>query len=750
MTSAPLTPPFGGVIFLRSGRERCILIPIFPPSSNQSSMSQKKRLLAFLVGINDYKYQSHLGAALEDVKRMDSYLATYATGHLIYKPTILRDEEATYHKFIQAFENQIKEAGPEDIFFFYYSGHGGQEKADAVWNGTESDLLLEGLALQDSGTGGAPMMIDKDLRFLINQLAEKGADILTIFDCCHSGDNTRSLNVLPRLSGVAPKRGWQDFYFVQQLQIESDKMKVEGLDTLVPHGRHTHIAACQDFELAYELGDGTTGIFTDKLLEILRETDGNISYLALQRRIKQAIRLGSGGIRQTPQIFVLKKYPKDAYRNWLSNELTARPMLANLTYNASDRAWWLDRGQMHGVEVARDADDHTVLVFAGNNKTVNARITEVKATESKVEWGLDAIALLPPDKSQSLGASLKPLIPASRPDGSDIAAPQTLAEGVALLPESEKDKLLIRLGQEILPGIRSGFSAFVPGLMSHPILVKIEGDPAGTTVLEAFVEAGAAELQRNGIFIAPPDHPGDFRIWAGGGLMMIKEPDNPRPLVEQVKGYTSASAKAVFADLRVAQRWHFAKKLDNPVQALPEKLVKLEIEMEGKSYTPDDKGVIHLQYPTNEEGKLPKTEIGISLTNDTGRSLYFAALYLDPQFGVDPRLLEPEVMKKEAQATFPAFGGRKIPLQMERYIIDHNWPSQIFWIKILGNTAHFDPKLYRQKALKAPFTPNRGATRGGMTARGALDLSFGEEPEVDTWGGQLIEVRVENPYYRAE
>ncbi len=68
----------------------------------------------------------------------------------------LRDEEATRDRMLAAFNQIVKEAGPDDVVYIHYSGHGSQVQD---LNGDEpDDQLDETIVPADGRTEGVPIL----------------------------------------------------------------------------------------------------------------------------------------------------------------------------------------------------------------------------------------------------------------------------------------------------------------------------------------------------------------------------------------------------------------------------------------------------------------------------------------------------------------------------------------------------------------------------------------------------------------
>lgn len=309
-----------------------------------------KTVYALLVGINDYPSPiPALSGCVSDVERIKTHLEQ--SDQLQLESLFLTDQNATKAAIVEGFESHLAKAKEEDIILFYYSGHGAQEEADEVFWDAEANRKLQGLVCYDSFVHPDQeeyhFLSDKELRYLIHQLSNTGAHILSIFDCCHSGDNTRSSETSVRkrqisidtkdLDRAFPKRKWEDFIFAKALKREDFEGKA--LSEILPVGRHVQLAACLPSQSAYE--SNGQGIFTNQLLQLLQETNNDISYQELKSKLPLRI---PKKFRQTP----LVDAPHQLNSLFLGFEQSQAPEeFAYVTF--ANGAWWMDVGLLHGL-----------------------------------------------------------------------------------------------------------------------------------------------------------------------------------------------------------------------------------------------------------------------------------------------------------------------------------------------------------------------------------------------------------------
>lgn len=149
----------------------CIAVAGCDPTDNQNddhSLPTSKTNGAFVVTVGvENGYAGACPGALQDVKTMNSLLRPYAKK--IYSFT---DKTATR----QAIKAALTEGAKQQLFIFFYSGHGGSKMASYL-DTTEEDRMDEYLCLYDGP------FLDNDIWAIINR--SKGR-VVMIVDACHS------------------------------------------------------------------------------------------------------------------------------------------------------------------------------------------------------------------------------------------------------------------------------------------------------------------------------------------------------------------------------------------------------------------------------------------------------------------------------------------------------------------------------------------------------------------------------------
>ncbi|MBB4079131.1 hypothetical protein GGR28_001748 [Lewinella aquimaris] len=243
-------------------------------------------LTALLVGIDRYPAESGvspLRGCGNDIDHWKDLLLTYFGGDAA-RIRVLKDESASYSNIVAALANTADEVGPGDRFCFVYAGHGSREPAAGEFARYFPEALQETLVCYDSRLPGGHDLADKELLYLIRDIADRGAEVTVVLDCCHSGSGTRSVTGNGTLIRRAPDRRTPRplaSYLGGKLIAEMGKA---GEEYRLPAPRHLLLAACRRNEEARELPN-RRGLLSGLVEQAVRETDGRITHADLYRRI---------------------------------------------------------------------------------------------------------------------------------------------------------------------------------------------------------------------------------------------------------------------------------------------------------------------------------------------------------------------------------------------------------------------------------------------------------------------------------
>lgn len=162
-------------------------LPAFGATTNGSV----KR--ALLIGISKYEVLPRLPGSKNDIELVRQVLLS-RYGFSDHNVHVVRDEAATRDGVLSSLNKIVKEAGPNDVVYIHYSGHGSQVED---LNGDEpDDQLDETIVPQDGRTEGVADITDDELEAIFSQL--KTSQAVVVLDSCHSGTATRGLEVRVR------------------------------------------------------------------------------------------------------------------------------------------------------------------------------------------------------------------------------------------------------------------------------------------------------------------------------------------------------------------------------------------------------------------------------------------------------------------------------------------------------------------------------------------------------------------------
>ncbi len=624
-----------------------------------------KTVYALLVGIDDYPPPvPKLKGCINDIDQMEEYLtARIVSGARALEKALqiktLRNQEATRYNVIAAFREHLGRAGPDDVALFCYSGHGSQEQAPEQFWAIEPDHLDETLVLYDSRTDGSWDLADKELSKLITEASGRGPHVVVILDCCHSGSGTRA----PELAETAVRRAPTDLrtrppesfiFALDELPKAGATRNVRGRpsgwDTT---GRHVLLAACRDDEEAKEYqGAGRThGAFSYFLGETLRTVGTTVTYRDLFARSAAMVR---GQVqRQSPQLEATVN--EDLSRPFLGGAISTGPRLFTASYQSG--RWIIDAGRVHGIPSSTPEDRTELALFdfgVADADLMNPGRALGKARVSKVLGTASELALI---------------------DGAIDPAAGPLRAVIVHLP--------------------------TPGLS-----VKLAGDRGGIEL------ARKALASSEFVHEAPTDELADFLLIARGDQYLIAKPDDDRPLVGQIDGYTEASARQAVERLAHIERWKTTAEMDNPASSIGTDELQIDIRQHGKALTGSE---IRLEYIRGNDDEWINPEITIRLKNTGKRTLFVGLLDLPQTFGIYSILRNVGCQKLDKDQETFANDGDPIPVT----IPDEFWERGVVEIKdiikVIVSTNPFDARRLEQSDLDLPRNRSVDLHRRGVT-----------------------------------
>ncbi|BAY96218.1 peptidase C14 caspase catalytic subunit p20 [Tolypothrix tenuis PCC 7101] len=649
-----------------------------------------RNLYALLVGIDNYPQPiKSLKGCVNDITAIQAYLKNQIAGEWqLREPRILTNEQATRAAIIDGFQNYLCQAGSEDIALFYYSGHGGQEKAPEEFWHLEPDRLDETLVCYDSRTPGNYDLADKELRYLLFQVAKKNPRVIVILDSCHSGSGTRDI---PQGVRLAPEdtrdRPLSSFIFAEDasftnllLTASAVNKKKTGLE--LPKGRHILLAACRDDQYAKEYqGDDnqTRGAFSYFFLKSLEQTNGSLSYLDLARNIEALVKGKFSD--QVPQLEATN--PEDLKASFLGGAIPERPFYFTLRYNTrpNEQGWEIDAGVIHGIPKPVSADETTLLTIFPVGITSEQLSQVLNAPEARVTQVL-----------------------------------------------TQKSKVEIIQGQERLDENKS-YWAVVTSLPLKPLKVYIQGnltEEIGIVLAKKALEK--ANSGQNSLYLKQVENPADadFKLVALNGQYWINQDERPvvAPIPKQ-RGYSENAAKEAIEALEAIARWHNILNLKSPQSSeIKASDVEMQIHLIGyegkdgeiKPVQDSDKSLItdselRLEYKY-EDGEWRKPFIQVKLLNHSNQKLYANVIDLAEDYSVAVPFFDERssvvLPAQTAESAGIVEGFDDISFSIPDEFLEQGITEYKDILKLIVSKTDFNASLLEQEGLKPPIRGTRG------------------------------------------
>lgn len=370
------------------------------------------RIFALLVGINDYAAPiPRLNGCLNDIRNVEKYLRGHVTTGaqtaigVHHTPSnlsitqegplhlcVLENEEATYSNIINGFREHLQKAGPDDVVWFHFSGHGMEDftarefKASLEPNGKDQNLVCyaKNPVLEHF------LLADKELAILLHEVANddtkaKAPHIIVSLDCCHSGSGTRNsewelTEIIERTVNQQRFESWEEANTSGALRELSSYLDghFKEDELALPLSEHILFSACTSIQTAADTPSG--GIFTTSLLAALNTANGPLNYADLFMRTRATVQRARK--EQLPQFETIGGF--DPYRQFLNGQPYGTPDL--FEFSKEGAHWMIKCGAIHGIPV-RPKTPITVEIkaFGTAGETLGTgQLISVGAQKSKV------------------------------------------------------------------------------------------------------------------------------------------------------------------------------------------------------------------------------------------------------------------------------------------------------------------------------------------------------------------------------
>lgn len=685
-----------------------------------------RNIYALLVGIDKYPSPvPELEGCVNDINAIEEYLKE-RIDQQNYQPHIVKlpNEDATRQAVIDNFEQHLGKAGSNDVALFYYSGHGSQEPAPPEFWHLEPDRMDETLVCWDSRTSNWDLA-DKELAYLIGEVAKNNPHIVVILDSCHSGSGTR--DAIQKGVRHAPAdrrpRELKDFIFSLSDLGEITKSSEDAANSTeekssswnLPQGKHVLLAACRDREVAseYSVDGKQRGAFSYFLLDTLTKSNNILSYRELFKRTSALVRARIKD--QTPQLEAINLGNLDDIP-FLGDlqALKSRSPFFTLSFDGND--WVIDGGAVHGIP-------------------------------------------------QPYG---DPFLLALYPQGSkadDMRQPN-LSIGKATIIEVQPHQSIVKIEPESLTtDPNTVLNAVIVSLPIPSLGIYIEGDDdakasnqlkAVRQVLATSGHGGNKSLYVREVEVSTE---AQYRLLIQNKQFVITKPNDDRPLVRQLQGYTEFNTIKVIKTLEHMARWSAVSSLSSQSSVLPENAIKLQIYRREVEVTDSH---IHLEYE-NKDGKWNPPTFQIKLTNTTDKDLYCAILDLPETYGVIVADIFPQgdstgggTWIKAGKELWAMYKGKKeIPTSIPNELWNQGITEFQDVLKLIVSTKEFDAELLKQDELPPPNIGLKKSVYRSLAKPSALNnlmyrvqtrhFADSGESEVDDWITSQITITTTRP-----
>ena len=622
-----------------------------------------RNLYAFLVGINNYLAPvPRLSGCTNDIEAFENYLrGRTAKDQFNLQLLKLVEEQATRQAVIDGFRQHLRQAGKDDVALFYYSGHGSQEAAPEEFWAVEPDHMDETLVCYDSRLLDGWDLADKELAYLIHEVAANGPHMVLILDCCHSGSGTRDVSLETSVRWAPAdqrERSLDSFIFSREAggALRSVELKDQPSGWMdMPEGRHILMAACRDDETAKEYySDGKPwGAFSFFLRSTLESANGPLTYRELFKQAQSRVR--SNLYNQSPQLE--SSQSEDLDLPFLGGALLPRPESFTLSFDGYD--WMLDAGSIYGIPAPYGNETTQLVVFP-----------------------LDAQANELLDLTKALGQ----------------------VEVVQVLPQASRLRVL-----DFEPDPTKTYKAVVVNLPLPLLEVKLEGDAAAIQLVREAMQVSAPGGKPS-IYIQEIQATPRLRLLAQDGAYTITHPGEDRPLVNRLYGYDGATATKVIQRLEHIARWMRTMELQNPASRLPLEAVQMNILRDGIEL-----GLNELVFDYKfRNGRWEQPSYSVRLKNQTSEVLYCAVLGLYESYSIDVVLGKPPVRLGPGEE----FNAQKF-LSIPEEVWQQGIAERQDVLKLIASTDDFDAHLLTQGRLDTERST--GPAQRGMIRKNTLN-----------------------------
>lgn len=661
-----------------------------------------KTLKVLLIAIDDYPIAEHrLHGCNNDISEFLEFLEAWVdeTSCQLDLKTI-RDSAATYKNVTTTFLAHFKDLKDGDIALVYYSGHGSQVAAPAVfWDDSPNpNRQHESSVLYDSRLPGGKDLLDKELAWMIWKVSkDKKVHFTVILDSCHSGSGTRLKNVLVRKTKErGSPRPLQSYLGVADYVKEGDKVHVR-------NAPHLLFSACQKFETAKEsdIKGVAHGFFSYSLLEALSSSNGRLSYEELAIRTQSKVYGLS--YQQYPQLEPVNGF--STQRTFLGEALLEK-MPWSLAYFDSKFGWGISTGTLYGIPP----------------------VSENTATKWRI-YPMDTPAEILKDATKAIGEVTAKTVFSKKTKIAPIAGMHSPFQYQAVLSAIATPRLKVHLSSE------SDVAIFNK--------IKQTANDTPSLVIEWVAEQQEA----------------DYIVFGKEQQIFVTKLPTLIPVFRPLEGYDDDMVIQLFKNLNTIAKWHQVQRLSHPYSQILDSDVSFEFYkvseaspnlLKATSEKPIDnfltkEVVLRYQYDPaeidfDEQWKEPMFRLNI--TNTSTKHLWITALFLGSNFCIDTNLLSNEPLKPGESTRLMHYDSPLV-----RLVIEREWNTWDIYeltehFKILVTTTPHHPENFSQQGLPLSSRPSDNTPRIHLKGLGKA-----RSPKIDQtdWRSFDFSIKVVQP-----
>ncbi len=209
--------------------------------------------------------------------------------------TVCEAEDASRAGILDAYEELIEDAGPNDAIFIYYSGHGGfcrQPDFDTVVRPRAALQFIVPTDFDQTTEGDFRGITSFELSQLQARLTVRTKNVTVALDCCHSAHMSRDRHLRVRSHDRSSP------YPILMAHLEALQRRGQSLDRWDPMGnKHAvRMVACAPDQSAYEYNNDAgerNGMFTEALSELLTEAAATtrVTWATIIERVRRQVLL---------------------------------------------------------------------------------------------------------------------------------------------------------------------------------------------------------------------------------------------------------------------------------------------------------------------------------------------------------------------------------------------------------------------------------------------------------------------------